>query len=142
MKLIQSNDLQLFNGYWMSKKSVYLIKKKLEFQYQEFIFIDLVNNKYQLKYKFLENESYFFMNQINHHLFNFVQKNVKIIKFYNVIYKYSKLLKITIKTHGKNLCYEEYIYSISENLKISIGFLKNKNIYFAVIFTSYIKLFK
>jgi len=142
MKSHECDYFDFFSGSWMSKKSIYLLTHKIESQYQEFIKINKDDQKYNLSYKSSETSSYLYHSKINFEKSTIIQKQNKIIKFYNLNYIYPNLLKIKTKLCKKNLSYKEYIYSINQNLKISISFLKNKNEYLAIVFTSYIKLFK
>lgn len=138
MTLTKYKNLEFFSGSWISKKSIYLLKKKEEYQYEEFININ--SSKCYLNYKLAKKENYLFQNQITFNSLLAIQKDNKLIKFYNINNKYSELLKINIKIKKYNLWHKEYIYSINQNLKISISFLKNQNKYIAIIFTSYIKV--
>jgi len=136
----QYENFKFFDGSWMSKKSVYLLKKKLQYQYQEFIHINKNSSKYEIGYKLLKNKAYIFHNYIDMDLLAAVQKYNNLMKIYNINDQQFKLSKINTKKNQKNLFYKEYIYSTNKNLQISIGFIKNQKNYLAIIFTSYIKI--
>nr|YP_009295340.1 Ycf58 [Dasya binghamiae]AOH77352.1 Ycf58 [Dasya binghamiae] len=133
-----------FYGNWITKKSIYLLKQKIEHRYEENFNIE--------KNKYIKNSYNCYLNNLinldKYNIFlyqlNFINQNI--IKIKNSLeQKYTfklldkNLIKIQNIINHNNLVYQEYIYLINKNLKISFGFLRNKKKYLLIVFTSYIK---
>lgn len=139
-----NNWLDQFYGNWITKKSIYLLKNKIQNNYEEALNIFKDTNttniySYQLNFNVLKNNNkniYYQLICLNN---NIQKNNSKLKQSYNINKINNKLLKIDLTTKSKNIIYSEYIYSINNNFKISIGLLKKNNKYLLTIFTSYIK---
>nr|WMP11819.1 Chromophore lyase CpcS/CpeS homolog [Laurencia australis]WMP12030.1 Chromophore lyase CpcS/CpeS homolog [Laurencia australis] len=136
-----------FDGKWSTQISTYLLRrKKYKLNLKElYIIVDNTSNK-----SFIES------NSGKHVSINVCKQEFsKQLKIDKVNYLNAKI-KINLKQIEKNLfkanyiiikskyIYEEYIYSINNNLMFSIGILKNKYNYnyYGITVTSYIKLKK
>nr|YP_009397216.1 hypothetical protein [Thuretia quercifolia]ARW66402.1 hypothetical protein [Thuretia quercifolia] len=144
MKLNLPSLLYHFNGNWISKKNIYLLNNKIEHTYREYINIQVKEKtsysyKYNLSYNLQNNNDIYFYNELTLYLNNIIEKNFELIKFYNIDFITTKLIKLKKKLKKKNLIYNEYICFINQNLTVSIGFIKLYDKYLAIVFTSYIK---
>ena len=136
-----------FRGDWITQKSLYLRRNKIEKRYEElFNITHYLNNVYHesdiVQYKMTA-----YSPKIKSYIINFhKQKIIKIVQEFKQIYNINiinkNLLQFQRKIATKKIIYNEYIYEINDNLKISIGFLKKNNKYLLIIFTSYIKKLK
>nr|YP_009391224.1 hypothetical protein [Dipterocladia arabiensis]ARW59368.1 hypothetical protein [Dipterocladia arabiensis] len=133
-----------FCGNWTTKKSLYLFKSKIEKKYEEVLNITNSNNKTYTDYELLiyivsKNNI-----NIDKYILNFYKTNIvktinKSQKNYNIQIIGQDLIKIQNNIKNKKFIYNEYIYFIHQNLKISFGFIKKNDKYLLIIFTSYIK---
>lgn len=143
--------LKDFRGKWVSQKNVYLLKNKQHKVYNDVLTISVEQSKlnlynkltlfYSYNLKFLKMYSvnnsncyYLKYNKIGRSQKFHLDINLKVIS--------SSLLKICCNINNINFVYEEYLYSINKNFKISIGLLKeiNNKRYLGTIITSYIKV--
>lgn len=136
-------------GNWIAQKNIYFLHNKRQYQYKEFI--NIINNTqniniiknllYQYSIFILnkENKNNILYNNLSIYNKNIIKNLNKLIKNYDIDLLTNKLLKVKLKLDQNNLIYYEYIYTINNNLKISIGLLKKQNKYIATILTSYIK---
>ncbi len=126
-------------GEWILTKNIYIINTKKVSLYKESVKIfnekiDKINNQYIITNNNLYNKKDNFIR---------VSEN-SILKDFNLykntyINKYINQEQLKIQVAYDNIQYEENIYSINQNLKISIGILLKKNKYKCIIFCSYIK---
>nr|YP_009395977.1 hypothetical protein [Dasya naccarioides]ARW65163.1 hypothetical protein [Dasya naccarioides] len=130
--------LDSFCGQWTTKKSLYLLKNKSEYKYEENFEI-LKDIEKQINTKLLfKNDRANFLYQLDDNLHIKKFKN-NFNETYNVKIFDKNLIKIEKEINYKELIYQEYIYSASENVKISFSLLKKQNQYLFILFTSYIK---
>nr|YP_009393504.1 hypothetical protein [Bostrychia simpliciuscula]ARW62066.1 hypothetical protein [Bostrychia simpliciuscula] len=132
-----------FEGKWISQKNVYLLENrkqktdnkitKISINPNSLFLLNKMNLFYSYNFKFLTNNIYLDYKQYN---------KTNLFKEFNLKLIETNLLKINCILIDKNLEYEEYLYSVSSNLKISVGILKELNYrkYIGIIMTSYIKI--
>nr|QCI05498.1 hypothetical protein [Crouania attenuata] len=144
-----------FNNYsknitntWISKQNIYNLNNKTIDNYQyicEIIDLDLNawNENYLIKYT----------NYKQYNISSIIKSKKKSSISYGIIKK--KMMKqihtydfykrvnfsLKLKILDNNLCHIEYLYSINENLYVSIAFIKENKTqkYIGIAFTSYIK---
>lgn len=129
-----------FQGKWLFQKDVYLLKNKRHKIYNSIneVFIRQDNlvllNKLNSFYSCNFNSCYIKCDKTNRQ-----QKFKTSIKFKFIS---NNLLKVICTVNTKDLVYEEYLYSVSKNFKISIGILKELSYgkYIGTVIASYIKL--
>ena len=134
-----------FQGSWYSQTNLYLMKEKIQKKSHDTLLLSL-NKKTK--------------NHITwHYDTNYIETmlNIKDLKFcagYSATMFINKTISIFIEILNKNLfkvkytsiigniTYEEYIYSIDDNLIVSNGILKNTkdNQYIGLIVNSYIRI--
>nr|YP_009392666.1 hypothetical protein [Bostrychia tenella]ARW61228.1 hypothetical protein [Bostrychia tenella] len=140
-----------FQGKWLFQKDIYFLRSKRHKIYNDINKVFIKHNNLVLLNKLNSFYSYNFDSFIKDFSKNIDFVYVKYNKINtsqkfktNIKFKFisDNLLKIVCTVDIKNLLYEEYIYSISKNLKISIGILKELNYskYISTVITSYIKL--
>lgn len=140
-----------FEGKWLSQKNIYLLKNKKQ-KINNTLTKVLVN---QDNIILLNSQNLFYsysLDYLNKNLLNnFYLEGIKCNKnslsekldlSINLKFISLNLLKINCILAKKNLQYEEYLYSASNNLKISLGLLKKLNYkkYIGIVITSYIKI--
>lgn len=130
---------------WISNKTLYFIKNQKVYKYKEHIqIIESINIDRSLikivNYSIKSKEVYY----KSHVLQKSSKQYIKISNNINYLYNlnFIKDNYIHYKYKEKSSAYDEYIYSINNNLKISIAILKKTKQYYAVVFTSYIKQIK
>nr|QCI05858.1 hypothetical protein [Dasysiphonia japonica] len=131
------------DGQWTTKNSLYLLKNKSEYKYEEKFEIlkniaKDINADLLLKNNYIKDNHDYFFYQVNDDI------DIKKIKndfkeTYNIDIFDKDLIKIEKQINFKKLKYQEYIYSISDNVKVSFGLLKKQNKYLFILFKSYIK---
>lgn len=149
---MQSNSHYFFenlDGNWVSQKNIYFVNSKIQYQYKEII--NLINNsnnlhvvntllyQYDLYTLSKKNQKKIIYTSLYIYKKNIIKMINKLIKNYNISLISNNLLKVQIKLDKKYFIYDEYIYSINSNFKISIGLLKKSNKYVSTTLTSYIK---
>nr|QCI08756.1 hypothetical protein [Sphondylothamnion multifidum] len=142
-------ELTHLQGNWIVTKNVCLIQKNKTYIYKEEISINNYNNENYKKYEESENTLYFSKNRIKLIDINYTKQkisvnNIHIIsKNVDVIYKIQYFrhnhFKVQYKINDIE-CYE-HVYSINNNVKLSIAILMKSKKYIATMFTSYIKKF-
>lgn len=133
-----------FCGNWITKKSLYLLKNKVEKKYEEILNITNNNNQnvYLIDSKMNNNNNI----DLNSYILNFNYKTITKITKTKIFYTNyvvqiisNNLFRIQHQIKKNQLIYTEYIYFVNQNLKTSFGFVKKNNKYILIIFTSYIK---
>lgn len=149
MKLYSNHFFENLQGNWISQKNIYFLTTKQQNKYKEQISIIKYNKEvnisqdklYQYKIyiaskKDQSNQQYSNLNICEQKIIKEVNK---VNKLYDIHFISSDLLKIQLNSLHNNFIYDEYIYSINPNFKISISILKKSNKYIATILTSYIR---
>lgn len=142
--------LKNFEGKWLLQKNIYLLTNKKQTTGNDVIEV-LLKNDFTILNKINAFYSYNFDSWQPSYSYKISSNNLKyntnnVLNPYklNVNLKFvsSSLLKIYCEVINKSLIYEEYLYSVNNNFKLSIGILKNLRYkkYIATIVTSYIKL--
>lgn len=127
-------------GNWATKKSIYLIKNRVERKYEEKFNIEK-NNKlndsfnYKLKYILIKKRDSTLAYELS-----FVDSFInKLQQSYDIKFIEKDFIKIESKLINHSINCYEYIYFINKNLNISVSFLKKNNKYLMIVFTSYIR---
>ena len=147
--------LQSFEGNWISHQTVYSLQKKDIKVNKQYIHVNNFNsiqkdNNQVISYLYKDENTQTSKNNI---LYQYIYKNAHnvnsgvIYKTYmntNIIYQfklyYGNYLKISYT--AKDVNYTEYVYSVNQNLKMSIIMIKMMYRYVAICFTSKIRINK
>nr|YP_009397424.1 hypothetical protein [Dasyclonium flaccidum]ARW66610.1 hypothetical protein [Dasyclonium flaccidum] len=140
-----------FEGNWLTQTNIYLLKNKNQKIYNCRIHITLASEDINISNK-LNIFYHYKLNDLISREFSIIKTNNKQNQN-NSPLKINKLdtrlklicenfLRIDTQIKDKNLIYQEYLYTINKNLKISLGILKkvNNHSYIGIMTKSYIKV--
>lgn len=149
MQLYSNHFFKNLQGNWISQKNIYFLNNKKQNKYKEQIsiiqyknIIDLYQEelyKYKINIISKKNQLNQEYSTLNIYPKKIIKKIDRVSKLYKIYFISNNLLKIQSNSINNKFTYNEYIYLINPNFKISIGILTKSKKYIATILTSYIK---